>query len=265
MARSTAPVLSRRDRRAQARAERPADEPRRTRRRSKPGPWRSPLILTSAGALLVGVVLVAMAGGFKLGGTSDIVPPDTSYVGLPIDGASVGSSSAPVVMTVYSDFQCPACRLFVTTELPSLLRDFVRPGLVRIESMDITILDRGGSESLDLAAGAACAAEQDRYWLYHDLVFWNQGRENRGDHDAAFIRRMAGAAGAYLAAFDACYARTDVRPPIRARTAASATSGVTVTPTLVINGQTVVGVPDYAELSAYLRSLVTPSPSPAKP
>jgi protein-disulfide isomerase len=208
---------------------------------------------------------VALAGGFKLGGTGDVVPPDTSYIGLPIDGAVVGSSSAPVVMTVYSDFQCPACRLFVTTELPSLLRDFVRPGLVRIESTDINILDHGGTESLDLAAGAACATEQDRYWLYHDLVFWNQGRENRGDHDAAFVRRMADAAGVDRTAFDACYARSDIRPPIRARTAASATTGVTATPTLVINGQTIVGVPDYSKLSALLRSLITPSPSLAAP
>ena len=53
-------------------------------------------------------------------------------------------------------------------------------------------------ESLELAAGAACAAEQGRYWQYHDLVFWNQGRENAGDHDAAFIGRVATAAGARL-------------------------------------------------------------------
>ena len=263
MARSAAPVVSRRDRRAQARAEHAVADSRRPHHRSRPAAWRSPIVLTSAGALLVGIVLVALAGGFKVGASSEVVPPDTSYVGLTVDGASVVSASAPVVITVYSDFQCPACKLFVTTELPSLLRDFVRPGLVRIESADINILDRGGSESLDLAAGAACAADQNRYWLYHDLVFWNQGRENRGDHDAAFIRRIADAAGLDRPAFDACVARTDIGQPIQTRTTAAAASGVTATPTLRINGKLFTGVPDYAALSALLHTLSAASPAPS--
>ena len=262
MARSAAPVVSRRDRRAQARAEHAVADSRRPHHRSRPAAWRSPIVLTSAGALLVGIALVALAGGFKVGASSEVLPPDTSYVGLTVDGASVGSASAPVVITVYSDFQCPACKLFVTTELPSLLRDFVRPGLVRIESADINILDRGGSESLDLAAGAACAADQNRYWLYHDLVFWNQGRENQGDHDVAFIGRIAEAAGVDRAEWDACVARSDVRPAIASRTTAAATQGINRTPTLVVNGQAVVGVPSYDQLAGLIRSMATASPAP---
>ncbi|HEX7949382.1 MAG TPA: thioredoxin domain-containing protein [Candidatus Limnocylindrales bacterium] len=221
-------------------------------------------MLTSVGALIVGAAIIAFAGGIFGGGPRALESPPTSYSGIAVNGASLGSPTAPVVMEVFSDFQCPACKLFVVTELPSLLTDFVRPGFVRIEPRDIDILDRGSSsESLDLAAGAFCAGEQGRYWEYHDVVFWNQGRENRGDHNADFIARVATAVPLDRAAFDACYARTDIRQPVKDLTARAAAEGIKATPTLRINGELVTGVPAYADLSSYLtRLLATTSSTP---
>jgi protein-disulfide isomerase len=268
MTRSPKPPLSRRDRRAQARYERPAQPRRRATRRGSERPaWQSPVVLTSIGALLIGGAIIAFAGGFLGGGApAELVTPPTSYTGLAVSGETVGSADAPVVMEVYSDFQCPACKVFITTELPSLLTDFVETGLLRIESKDIDIIDRGGTESLDLAAGAFCAAEQGRYWQYHDLVFWNQGRENKGDHSQAFIERIADAAFLDRTAFDACFARTDIRQPIIDRTKTAAAAGISSTPTLVLNGQSLVGVPQYDQLHTVIANLAaaaTPQPSAA--
>jgi protein-disulfide isomerase len=173
-----------------------------------------------------------------------------------VTAATLGVADAPVTIKLYADFQCPACKLFVTTELPRLLTDFVRPGVLRIEAHDIDILGRGAqSESLELAAGAACAAEQDLYWPFHDLVFWNQGRENHGDHDAAFIAGVASAAGLDRPAFDACVAGADVRSPVERETAAAVASGIASTPTLIVNDQRIVGVPEYEQLAALIRHL----------
>jgi protein-disulfide isomerase len=173
-----------------------------------------------------------------------------------LDGTTLGPATAPVVMELYSDFQCPACRMFVTGQLPLLVADFVRAGSLRIEAHDIDILDRAGStESLDLAAGAACAARQDRYWAFHDLVFWNQGRENRGDHDAAFIAAVASAAGVDPASISSCLAEPSVRAAIAAETDSALAAGIRSTPTLVVNGQRIVGVPRYEELRALITSL----------
>jgi protein-disulfide isomerase len=170
-----------------------------------------------------------------------------------------------VVLQLYADFQCPACKLFVTTQLHRLVDEFVTPGTVRIEAQDIAFLGRGlPDESLELAAGAACATEQDRYWQYHDLVFWNQGRENRGDHSSEFIGRVADAVGLDRAAWDACLARGDVRGQITSRTQAAIGVGVNSTPTLLVNGQPIVGVPKYEQLAAMIRSLATAAPSAAR-
>ena len=263
MARHPAPPpTSRRERRAQARLDRPA-RPRRPQRSAGRPAWQSPMALVTGLALVLGAVLVVLA--LPRGGTEgdELQVPFTSYPADLVDGEVVGAADAPVVIELYSDFQCPACKLFVTERLPRLLNDFIRPGTVRIEARDIAFLGTGNpDESLELAAGARCAAEQDRYWPFHDLVFWNQGRENRGDHDTAFIQRVADAAGLDRAAFDACFAKADSRAPVTATTAQAAAAGINSTPTLLVNGQAVVGVPAYDELAALIQQLVAESPAP---
>ena len=255
--------LSRRERRAQQRFERPT-RPKIRRRAPRPR-WQSPMVLVSAGALVAGAVLVFLALPREPSADAELLVPQHPYPAELVDGDVVGSPEAPVVIELYADFQCPACQLFVTERLARLVSEFVVPGTVRIEAKDIDILGRGSqSESLELAVGARCAAEQDRYWEFHDIVFWNQGRENRGDHDTAFIARVADAAGLDRTAFDACAARADVRAPIRQQTAAALAAGISSTPTLLVNGQPVVGVPAYEQLAALIRQLATQA-TPAIP
>jgi|GEM_PF-957443 protein-disulfide isomerase len=266
MTRETVPPISRRERRAQARFERPAAPKRRSTRRAARPTWQSPLVLVTVAALLIGVAVIALARPATRGGTTELVTPPTSYPAALVDGEVVGVAAAPVVIQLYSDFQCPACKLFVTTELQRLVTEFVVPGTVRIEAHDIDILGKGTpNESLELAAGAACAAKQGRYWAFHDLVFWNQGRENRGDHDAAFIARVADAAGVDRGQWDTCFAANDVRQPIVARSSGAASAGINSTPTLVVNGQRLVGVPSYDQLAALIRQLAAAPTSSATP
>ena len=220
-------------------------------------------MLVTAAALVIGAVLIFVALPKPTEPGRELIVPPVAYPGTLIKADVLGSAVAPVVIELYSDFQCPACKLFVTTELHRLIDEFVTPGTVRIEARDIAFLGRGQpDESLELAAGAACATEQGRYWQYHDLVFWNQGRENRGDHGPEFISGVADAAGLDRTAWDACVARTDVRAPITSRTQAARSRGISSTPTLLVNGQAVVGVPNYDTLAAMIHSLAGSSASP---
>lgn len=263
MNRGATPPISRRERRAQARFERPAgDRHRSTPRRPRPV-WQSPVVLVSVAAVAIGIAVIAFARPPAAPTSAELVTPPTSYPAALVEGESVGSASAPVVLELYSDFQCPACRTFVTQQMALLVREFVVPGTLRIEARDIDILGRGTpNESLELAAGAVCAAPQDRYWQFHDYVFWNQGRENQGDHDAVFIASVADAVGVDRAAWDACLAKPEARAAITARTATAFGAGINSTPTLVINGQAFVGVPNYDQLAALIRQLAeSPGPS----
>ena len=265
MARTHDTTQTRRDRRAAERRDRAPRQRSRNVVRQRPA-WRSPMVLATGAAILLGAAIIGLALPKGPADDTELQQPHIAYPAGLIAGEKLGSEDAPVVMELYSDFQCPACKLFVTEQLHGLVSEFVSPGILRIEARDIAFLGRGSwDESLQLAIGARCAAEQDAYWTFHDLVFWNQGRENRGDHSEAFIGRIAGAAFLDENAFRACLARPDVRAAITNQTRTAMAAGIQSTPTLMVNGQAVVGVPQYEQLAALIRQLAAPptaSPAP---
>ena len=75
-------------------------------------------------------------------------------------------------------------------------------------------------ESVEAAAGARCAAEQDGYWPFQDWVFANQNGENEGAFAAARLTSMASAAGLDVTTWKACVATGQPRSrPTKAETA----------------------------------------------
>jgi protein-disulfide isomerase len=254
------PPLSRRERRRRERDERPSrDRPKTSTRHKRRPVWQSPFALVSALALVVAVVLIVLnqkpapstAG-------SELVASLIAYRPDQVDGDVVGSADAPVVLEVYSDFQCPVCGRFIREQYPTLKTQLVDTGMLRIQARDVAFLGARHSpdESLELATGALCAGKENRYWAFHDLVFANQGRENRGDYSAEFIAAVADRAGVDRAAWDDCIAGDEVRSTVRTQTQTALGMGINATPTLVLNGGTPApGIPDLAELIARIQTL----------
>jgi protein-disulfide isomerase len=217
----------------------------------------------SATAVLIGIAIIAFARPAAPPSGDGLITPPTSYPAELVNGPAVGAATAPVELVVYEDFQCPGCKQWVTQQLPLIVSEFVRPGTLRVEVRDLDFLSVApANESLELAAGAACAAAQGKYWQFHDYVYWNQGRENRGDHDAAFIAAIADAVGVDRAAWDACLAKPETRAAITAQTQAAVAAGVQVTPTLMINGQLYAGALNYDQVAELIRQLAA-SPGPS--
>jgi protein-disulfide isomerase len=50
-----------------------------------------------------------------------------------------GSATAPLTLEVYTDFQCPHCREFYMTVLPSLTTEFINTGKVRLIHRDFRL------------------------------------------------------------------------------------------------------------------------------
>lgn len=82
-----------------------------------------------------------------------------------------GSSTAPVTLLVYNDFQCPACAAFVPV-VKEVLEEF--PAEVRFQYKHFPLPIHPNAE---LAARAAEAAgQQGRFFEYHDRLFDQQRR-----------------------------------------------------------------------------------------
>ncbi len=102
-------------------------------------------------------------------------PPETKLVPLRKDAPSRGPLSAPVVIQVFSDFQCPFCKRVEPT-LAQLEREL--PGQVRIVWRHLPLPFHAHAQ---LAAEAAEEVLAQRgpaaFWAYHDALFDAQGEE----------------------------------------------------------------------------------------
>lgn len=160
-----------------------------------------------------------------------------------VEGASKGVLNAKVTIIEYSDFQCPACGYFAKTYGP-LLDEYIEAGKVRFVYKAVAFL---GVESQWAAEAAKCAAEQNRFWEYHDKLFWSQ--RGKGAFSKANLKRFARELNLDAQAFDECLDSGRYAEAVRRETEEGEARGVTGVPTFFINGRELKGVPrSFAEL-----------------
>ena len=221
----------------------------RTASAPKPA-WQSPMALLTAGAVIVGLIVVILASGVlspkaTVGTLIKPLRPAPASLVDPTNPRALGVATAPVTLDVWSDFQCPACDTFATTIEPDLIDTYVATGKVRIVYRDFAFIDNGaaGGESHQAAAAARCVG--DKFWAFHDYLFENQNPkgENLGTFSAAFLASVADAVGANRTAYDACMANgaTDAVAAVDAETAQGQADGINQTPTLSLNGKLLQG------------------------
>ena len=86
---------------------------------------------------------------------------------------SKGAAHAPVTVYEMADFQCPACRLFAVTVLPTLEREFVQTGKVRWVFINLPLTSIHPN-AVAAAGVAMCAAREGRFWPVHDALYERQ-------------------------------------------------------------------------------------------
>jgi protein-disulfide isomerase len=143
-------------------------------------------------AVVVLIVVNAASGGggdTSIEGTREV---DRLLAGIPQEGMLLGDPRAPVELVEYGDLQCPVCKGYAEEVLPPIIATEVRQGEVRIDFRNFTII---GEQSITAAAAALAAGEQGRGWTYVELFYRNQGNENSGYADDAFLEAVAKGAG----------------------------------------------------------------------
>ncbi len=176
-------------------------------------------------------------------------PPETRQVAAPTAAEpSRGPRSAPVVLTVFCDFQCPFCARVAPT-LAALAREFPRE--LRIEWRDLPLSFHAQARVAAEAAQEAFAQRGDvGFWAMHDLLFAHQG--DPGGLEVPALRGYAARIGLDVARFDAALERRVHAPAIDADVAAAAQAGITGTPGAVVNGYFVSGA---RELRVFRRAV----------
>ena len=105
-----------------------------------------------------------------------------------------------MTVTIYEDFQCPACRDFEDASAGTL-NSFQDKGTVRVQYRPIAFLDRFSStECASRALNAAACVVNDKpaaFTAFHALLFDHQPAENSAGLTDASLAELAGQVGRY--------------------------------------------------------------------
>ncbi|AZA14143.1 DsbA family protein [Corynebacterium choanae] len=113
----------------------------------------------------------------------------------PADPFAIGAIDAPVVITMFSDFECPFCARFAQVTEPTILDKYVNDGWVRIEFNDMPI---NGDHAVAAAKAGRAAAKQGKFNEFEAIVFSQekatQGHPNNTIDNFVEFAKQAGVA-----------------------------------------------------------------------
>ena len=192
--------------------------------------------IIAAGALLVAFALI-YPNLKSVGGIVTVEPNPRPLA----DGTAMGDPNAPVVIDIFEDFQCPACRTY-TEEVETLITEtYIATGQVYYVFHQYPFLDSASAtkESQQAANASMCAAEQGLFWEYHDILFANWNGENAGALSDSRLMTFAETLGLDMDLFTNCFENNRYRDEIQADLDLGTEMGASGTPSVFVNGQQV--------------------------
>jgi protein-disulfide isomerase len=172
------------------------------------------------------------------------VAAQNSMVSAFLDGLgrepALGDAAAPVSIVEFSDFQCGYCRKFWQDTLPKIKESYIKKGTVRFTYRHFAVLGRPSERA---ALAAECAAEQKKFWQYHDKLFENQGKVFFSE---ANIKWMAKEVGLDGDRFGGCLSADKHREKVERETATAAYLGGRGTPLFFVNQKLLPGAQPYS-------------------
>ena len=167
---------------------------------------------------------------------NDIVQPD---IDLPIlvDRNALGDPNAPVVIEEYSDFGCSHCAEFALGTKKLIEQEYIESGQVYLVFHSVGGL-LGSPTTLQAAEGAYCAADQNTFWPFHDMIFANQVIlfQNRDVDISRTLVQFAEILEMDPDQFETCLTERKYKELAVQDEISAAQQGIDGTPTFIVNG-----------------------------
>ena len=217
---------------------------KRTTKDAKRESGLPPVLLFS----IVAAVIVLVVGVVLLQAQSVRAPIEVS--GEAGEGSSWGPVDAKVKLTDYSDFGCSHCADFALSQGRELRQKYEASGNVRVEFRHFII---GGATTANAANASLCAADQGRFWDYHDLLFSRQG-VSASPFAVPALKQYAVQLGLETSSFDTCVDNGAHLEEVYRQTSEGRGLGVNATPTFFLNGQKLEGALPLASFEAAIEA-----------
>jgi protein-disulfide isomerase len=211
---------------------------------------RSPNAVFYAALGLVALVgLGALGYVASRGDPRQVVTLDPNLPPVQSGGYVLGSSSAPVEVVEFADFECPACAQFALLHEPDVRKRLIETGQVRLRFLDMPLVEIGHRNSPTASLAAACANEQGKFWEMHDALFANQDHWHTPETSdpRKVIDPLARQLGLDMTRYEQCMNSRKYLANIQAHRRTAEQYQVTSTPSFLIGGKVYAGSLPYDE------------------
>lgn len=143
-------------------------------------------------------------------------------------------------LIIYEDFRCPACKA-LEESYGDVYRQLFQDGKITVEHRSLYFLDQNGGDNSERAAIAAYAADAvGKYSEYAKVLFRNQGASYTDRQFTEDFAAEAGITGDDLTKFQELFNTRAFKDFAKKSNDAMETSGITVTPSYVVNDRLLV-------------------------
>ena len=158
-----------------------------------------------------------------------------------------GDAGAPVTIVEFSDFSCSYCR-----KAEGALNDLLarHPGQVRLSYRDFPLPTLHPNAIL-AAEASRCAADQDQYWPYHDVLFARIDSQNHDDL-IGYARDLK----LDVPAFTQCLNSGQFRKGVEQDRDLGIRAGIVATPAFFVNGYFFEGAQAVADFEGIVQRTV---------
>jgi protein-disulfide isomerase len=111
--------------------------------------------------------------------------------GIPEEHETLGNPHAPLTLQMFGDLECPACRYTSYFTLPTIIKNFVRPGKLKIEYHSFQSATIEPSIFQEQQVAALAAGQQDKMWYFVELFYHEQGREYTNYVNESYLDGLA--------------------------------------------------------------------------
>ena len=205
--------------------------------------------------ILIGMVIVpTVRTSLDPVGDFDQVTPEI----IPLaDGTAIGDPESPVKVEVFEDFKCSACKNYTENIEPLIINNHASKGEIYYVIYNYPFLDdESPTKDSDRAAIASqCAAEQNRFWDFHKILYANLSyTPNEFSEKRMFA--FAESLDLDMEKFTECYEENSVQSIIDENLKLGPQMGVTGTPSVFVNGVNIKPgfVPTYEEIKAAIEA-----------
>ena len=163
-----------------------------------------------------------------------------------------GDPNAKVKIVEFADFRCPFCEQFYKESENQIINDYVKTGKAVFYFRHFAFL---GPASVVAANAAECANEQGKFWEMHNYFYSNQPPES--DTSIYTVDKLTGIAGTLgmdTNKFSSCLTANTYQKNVDKDQSEGQTAGVSGTPTMFINGVSIVGAEPYATIKSQIDS-----------